>query len=127
MTKTSPRYAMARHAGMRSAASSGEEGLPAEEPISSFEEVSDAEDPVSRTRRTGHVRLRHRRQFVRIVVDRHTLETVYESAEVYWQHQSFSARMRDAVTRLPPDRIGRIGAEMMTALARHRRGTRFAL
>ena len=59
--------------------------------------------------------------FRQIVVDRQTLETSYESAEAYWQHQAQSTQTRDAMTRLSPDQLEQIRGEMMAALAEHQR------
>jgi SAM-dependent methyltransferase len=59
-----------------------------------------------------------------VAADRHTLETTYESTEVYWQHQVFSDQARAAVKRMPAEQVERMRGEMMTALAGHRRGDR---
>ncbi len=60
--------------------------------------------------------------FREIVVDRQTLETMYESAEAYWRHQILSDHVRTTLQRLSADQVERIRSELMVKLAGHRRG-----
>jgi SAM-dependent methyltransferase len=59
-----------------------------------------------------------------VAVDRQTLETTYDNFEDYWRHVVFPDYARTAVARMPAEQAEQMRAEMMAAVAGHRRGQR---